>query len=107
MKSEVTHNGRKSQQKQQRLFEYGIPQEQVAPSASAQVEQTTEIPGVLLGTSSFTAKGWQGTFYPAGMKTPEFLTYYASQFRAVEIDSTFYGTPRASTVLAWKDKTPA
>src|SRR5215472_15356012 len=70
-------------------------------------ERPTEIPGILLGTSSFTAKGWEGTFYPPGMKSPEFLSFYAKQFRAVEIDSTFYGTPRPSTVTNWKEKTPA
>ena len=63
--------------------------------------------GILLGTSSFTAKGWEGVFYPAGMKSQDFLHYYSQQFRAVEIDSTFYGTPKATTVENWRKKTPA
>ena len=70
-------------------------------------ERPNEIPGILLGTSSFTAKGWEGTFYPPGMRTPDFLGYYAKQFRAVEIDSTFYGTPKPSTVTNWKERTPS
>ena len=60
-----------------------------------------------MGTSSFTAKGWEGVFYPPGMQPREFLSYYAKRFRAVEIDSTFYGTPRPSTVENWRDRTPA
>jgi hypothetical protein len=64
-------------------------------------------PGIFLGTSSFTATGWAGTFYPEGMKQREFLSYYATRFAAVEIDSTFYGTPAASAVTGWKEKTPA
>lgn len=28
-----------------------------------------------IGTSSFTAAGWKGTFYPSGMKSPDFLAY--------------------------------
>ena len=28
------------------------------------------------------------------------------QFQTVEIDSTFYGTPAASTVTSWNEKTP-
>jgi uncharacterized protein YecE (DUF72 family) len=66
-----------------------------------------EIPGITLGTSSFTAKGWERVFYPRGMKTRDFLSHYAKRFRAVEIDSTFYGTPRPSTVANWQERTPA
>lgn len=64
-------------------------------------------PGLLLGTSSFTAAGWPGTFYPASMKPAEYLIHYASKFKTVEIDSTYYGPPSASTVTRWRDKTPA
>ena len=62
---------------------------------------------VFLGTSAFTAAGWAGTFYPAEMKPSEYLSFYAEHFDTVEIDSTYYGTPRASTVQAWAQKTPA
>src|SRR5262249_55262842 len=93
--------------RQPTLFELGQTQESVAPPTQPQVARPFEIPGILLGTSSFTATGWQGTFYPEGMRSQDFLSYYAGKFRAVEIDSTFYGTPRPSTVASWKDKTPA
>jgi len=56
--------------------------------------------------ASFTAKGWGGSFYPQGMRSCDFLSYYASKFQTVEIDSTFYGTPSASTVTNWNEKTP-
>jgi uncharacterized protein YecE (DUF72 family) len=75
-------------------------------SRQGATERPGEIPGILLGTSSFTAKGWEGTFYPRGMRSPDFLGYYAKQFRTVEIDSTFYGTPKPSTVTKWKERTP-
>ena len=64
------------------------------------------MPGIFLGTSSFTASGWQGTFYPPGIHSRDYLSYYASRFQTVEIDSTFYGTPSASTVTNWKARTP-
>ncbi len=60
-----------------------------------------------LGTSAFTASGWEGSFYPAGMQPRDFLTYYATKFDTVEVDSTFYRTPSASTVRGWYAKTPA
>jgi uncharacterized protein YecE (DUF72 family) len=61
---------------------------------------------IRLGTSAFTAAGWEGAFYPAGMKPAEFLSYYATKFDTVEVDSTFYRTPAISTVKGWYAKTP-
>jgi hypothetical protein len=55
----------------------------------------------LLGTSAFTANGWAGSFYPAGMNSRDYLPHYASQFQTVEVDSTFYATPSANTVTNW------
>ena len=73
---------------------------------SLHVERPYYEPGLLLGTSAFTAAGWEGSFYPAGMKPRDFLRYYATQFATVEVDSTFYGTPNPSTVTGWYEKTP-
>jgi uncharacterized protein YecE (DUF72 family) len=66
------------------------------------------LPGtnIFLGTSAFTASGWEGSFYPSGMRSRDFLSYYATQFATVEVDSAFYGTPSASTVTSWNQKTP-
>jgi uncharacterized protein YecE (DUF72 family) len=61
---------------------------------------------IRLGTSAFTASGWEGAFYPAGMKPAEYLSYYATKFDTVEVDSTFYRTPAISTVKGWYAKTP-
>jgi uncharacterized protein YecE (DUF72 family) len=63
-------------------------------------------PGLLLGTSAFTANGWVGSFYPNGLSPQDYLAYYAAQFQTVEIDSTYYGTPSATTVSKWHLKTP-
>jgi uncharacterized protein YecE (DUF72 family) len=43
---------------------------------------------------------------PKGMKATDYLTYYATKFDSVEVDSTFYRTPAASTVTGWNRKTP-
>jgi uncharacterized protein YecE (DUF72 family) len=64
------------------------------------------VPELRIGTSAFTAAGWEHAFYPAGMKPSEYLAYYATQFDTVEIDSTFYRTPSPSTVNGWYEKTP-
>ena len=46
-----------------------------------------------IGTSAFTAAGWESAFYPAGMKPADYLSYYAAKLKTVEVDSTFYRTP--------------
>jgi uncharacterized protein YecE (DUF72 family) len=61
---------------------------------------------IRLGTSAFTAAGWEEAFYPAGMKPADYLSYYATQFDTLELDNTFYRTPAVSIVKAWYAKTP-
>jgi uncharacterized protein YecE (DUF72 family) len=92
--------------KEPTLFEIGKVEEAGTLVNSLSVERPYSEPGLFLGTSSFTATGWQGSFYPQGMRSRDFLSYYASKFQTVEIDSTFYGTPSASTVAGWNEKTP-
>ncbi len=75
-------------------------------TSQLKIERPYSLPGILLGTSAFTANGWEGSFYPPGMKSRDFLSYYATQFATVEVDSTFYGCPSASTVSNWSARTP-
>jgi uncharacterized protein YecE (DUF72 family) len=63
-------------------------------------------PPILLGTSSFTATGWEGSFYPKGMRSADYLPFYAEHFHTVEVDSTFYACPPARTVSNWASRTP-
>jgi len=88
------------------LFEMHKPDVAERPANSLHFERPYYEPGLLLGTSAFTAAGWEGSFYPAGMKSRDFLSYYSSRFATLELDSTFYGTPGASTVTSWYEKTP-
>jgi uncharacterized protein YecE (DUF72 family) len=88
------------------LFEMGKLGKAADLATKLKADRPCDHPNMLLGTSAFTAAGWPGTFYPAGMKSADYLTYYATQFKTVEIDSTYYGTPSASTVTAWYEKTP-
>lgn len=59
-----------------------------------------------IGTMGFSYRDWSGPFYPEGLSTREYLQYYARIFNAVEIDSTFYGTPQRATVIRWRESTP-
>jgi uncharacterized protein YecE (DUF72 family) len=61
---------------------------------------------IRLGTSSFTATGWAGAFYPRAMKPSDCLAYYSTRFDTVEVDSTFYRCPTIEAVNNWALKTP-
>ncbi len=61
---------------------------------------------LFLGTQGFYFDDWVGPFYPEGTPKKNYLEVYADRFSAVEIDSTFYGTPRPTTIQGWKERTP-
>lgn len=67
---------------------------------------TVRAPELRTGSSSFTAPGWKGSFYPAGTPDRDFLHYYASIFNTVEVDATFYHIPAVATVRRWREVTP-
>jgi uncharacterized protein YecE (DUF72 family) len=60
-----------------------------------------------VGTSGYSYKEWKGSFYPEKLPVRQMLRYYGERFRTVEINSTFYGTPRASVLEAWAGEVPA
>ena len=64
---------------------------------------------IRVGTASWTDKTLIacGRFYPRGASTAEGrLRYYASQFRIVEVDSSYYAMPTPQTAQAWAERTP-
>jgi uncharacterized protein YecE (DUF72 family) len=59
-----------------------------------------------IGTSSFSSPDWCGSFYPGHMGPSDFLAYYSTRFRTVEIDATWHAMPSRRTVEAWASKVP-
>ncbi len=60
---------------------------------------------VILGTSGWSYKEWEGPFYPKGEKKK--LTFYSKFFKTVEIDSTFYAYPSQGMIIGAARSTPA
>lgn len=58
------------------------------------------------GTCAWSFEDWHGSFYPVQLPAPERLAFYARFLDAVEIDSTFYAPPRATSAAHWLDATP-
>lgn len=59
---------------------------------------------ILLGTSGWSYKEWEGSFYRKGEKRK--LRAYARIFQTVEIDSTWYRYPSKGTVMGWVRYSP-
>jgi uncharacterized protein YecE (DUF72 family) len=59
---------------------------------------------------------WNGIFYPIALKGRrgqgarakfDELAYYAEHFDTVEVNTTFYGQPKATVAQSWVDRTPS
>lgn len=61
---------------------------------------------VYVGTSGWSYKAWDKTFYPHDIPKNRQLEYYATQFPSVEINATFYRLPSERMVQGWCDKVP-
>ena len=62
------------------------------------------MPEILIGTSGYDYPEWRGVFYPAGLKRADFLPYYATQFNALELNSSFYNMPTAERLLSFWER---
>lgn len=54
-----------------------------------------------VGTSGWSYTSWRPKFYPEGMKSAEFLRYYATRFSTIEINYTFNHLPTEKGVAVW------
>src|SRR5687768_9353678 len=61
---------------------------------------------IYIGTSGWSYKHWKDIFYPPGLKTTEWLTYYSSHFKIAEINTSFYHLPKHQSVLGWMERVP-
>jgi len=59
-----------------------------------------------IGTSGWSYPSFRGILYPEGLKSKDWLRFYAERFNTVEINATFYRTPRKSTFEKWHAETP-
>jgi len=58
-----------------------------------------------LGTSGFSYSDWAGNFYPRGISRRDWLVYYAREFNALELNSTYYAIPKLSVLESMIRKT--
>jgi uncharacterized protein YecE (DUF72 family) len=61
---------------------------------------------IRIGIGSWADDDYTGVLYPEGLPAKERLKTYATHFEHVEVNSTFYATPRQPVVAGWAKQTP-
>ena len=61
---------------------------------------------LFIGTSGWNYSGWREIFYPENLKSQDFLRFYSSQFKTVEVNYSFYHLPKPTTCIKWYNQTP-
>jgi uncharacterized protein YecE (DUF72 family) len=59
-----------------------------------------------IGCSGWNYRDWRETVYPKGLPARRWLEHYATLFRTVEVNNTFYRLPNISAVEGWAEQTP-
>jgi uncharacterized protein YecE (DUF72 family) len=59
-----------------------------------------------VGCSGWVYRDWRGVVYPEDAPSSTWFSHYAALFDTVELNSTFYRLPRASTVERWERQAP-
>lgn len=59
-----------------------------------------------IGTSGWQYKHWKGMFYPEGLKSADWLSFYARHFTTVEVNVSFYRDVKPSTYEKWRTIVP-
>ena len=59
---------------------------------------------ILIGTSGYDYPEWKGVFYPPEIKRADFLSYYSTQFNALELNNTFYNIPTTDRLVSFYER---
>ena len=62
------------------------------------------MPDLLIGTSGYDYPEWKGVVYPKDLKRKDFLSYYATQFNALELNNTFYNMSTSERLLSFYER---
>lgn len=65
------------------------------------------MPGILVGTASWTDPGFVQFWYPKKLPAADRLRWYAQHFQLVEVNSSFYSVPEPQMARRWCESTPS
>jgi uncharacterized protein YecE (DUF72 family) len=61
---------------------------------------------VHIGCSGWSYPHWRGVVYPEDLPAKRWFSHYAKLFSTVELNSTFYRLPAATTFVSWRAQAP-
>ncbi|WP_020533513.1 DUF72 domain-containing protein [Flexithrix dorotheae] len=61
---------------------------------------------ILIGCPAWSCKEWVGKIYPKGTKPRDFLSQYTNSFSTIELNTTYYSTPKREVIERWAEVTP-
>jgi uncharacterized protein YecE (DUF72 family) len=61
---------------------------------------------IRIGVGGWSYEPWRGAFYPDDVPQKRELEYASRQLNSIEINSTYYGSQKASSFAKWHDETP-
>src|ERR1700720_2238052 len=61
---------------------------------------------IRIGIGGWTYEPWRGTFYPDKLAQKRELEYASRQLTSIEVNGTFYGSPKPETFPKWRDEAP-
>ena len=63
-------------------------------------------PAIRVGIGGWIFEPWRNNFYPAGWPQHRELEYASRHLGAIEINGTYYSSPKPTTFAKWRDETP-
>jgi len=60
---------------------------------------------ITIGTSGYSYKHWHGPFYAKGERDE--FAHFIKHFNSVELNNTFYGYPRDTSISKWYERAPS
>lgn len=85
------------------LINYKLPADAPETAGILKANKPKQTFKAFVGCAKWNKADLKG-FYPKGTKDE--LSYYATQFNAIELNATFYGMPSSEQVITWTNKTP-
>jgi uncharacterized protein YecE (DUF72 family) len=61
---------------------------------------------IYIGVGGWTYEPWRGGFYPSGLPQKRELAFMSSKMTSVEINGTYYRTPKPADFQKWAAETP-
>lgn len=89
-----------------RYVDFRLPPDHPGTAAVLAQAAPVSAPAVYVGCPIWTNKAWLGSYFPASAREADYLSHYARQYNSIELNTTHYRIPDATTVRKWRAAVP-